>query len=264
MAPREAPGAVGAPDAWMALAAQPASNGALVTATSLPEIRYTNVSALKVAIAEWHRQEFERAEDAYSVDDFFRVQFLDAFGHSDGVFLQLAAAFDAFACAIAHKVGLSQPHKADFASWNASLATKTGGDLGNLIKSTAADSGFDRLMSYRNLAAHRSLTTARTVLRTNEVTDRNEVRFTIGDPPPIGVPDSGNTLVREILARDLGWARDALYVLYPVALSAWGLTGHEQLRGDLGLRGPNTTTPSMTDREVHILVTDDDLVDEND
>jgi len=235
-----------------------------VTATSLPEIRYANISALKVAIAEWHRQEFERAEDHYSMEDFFKVQFLDAFGHGDGVYLQLAAAFDAFACAIAHKVGLPQPHKADFALWNASLANKTGGDLGGLIKSTAADSGFDRLMSYRNVAAHRSLTTGRTVLRVNEVTNRNEVRFAIGDPPPIGVPDSAYTLVREILARDLGWARDALYRLYPVALEAWGLTGHEQLRGDLGLRGPRTTTPSMSDREIHVPVTDDDLVEEND
>lgn len=119
-------------------------------------------------------------------------------------------------------------------------------------------------MSYRNVAAHRSITTARTLLQANEVTDRNEVRFTIGDPPPIGVPDAGNTLVREILARDLGWARSALDVLYPVALEAWGLTGHKQLRSDLGLRGTRTTAPTMTDREIHILVTDEDLVDGND
>src|SRR5207249_214619 len=90
--------------------------------------------------------------------------------HSDAVFLQLAAAFDAFACAIAHNAGLPNPHKADFASWNALLATETGGELGTLIKSTAADPGFDRLISYRNVAAHRSLTTARTVLRTDEET----------------------------------------------------------------------------------------------
>jgi len=112
-----------------------------------------------VAIAEWHRREFERAEDGYTAKDFFRVQFLDAFGHSDGVFLQLAAAFDAFACAIAHKVGLSNPDKADFASSNALLVTKTGGDLGTLIESTAVDPGFTRLISYRNVAAHRSVTT---------------------------------------------------------------------------------------------------------
>ncbi len=235
-----------------------------MTSTPSPEIRYTNVSALKVAIAEWHRREFERAEDGYTAKDFFRVQFLDAFGHSDGVFLQLAAAFDAFACAIAHKVGLSNPDKADFASSNALLVTKTGGDLGTLIESTAVDPGFTRLISYRNVAAHRSVTTPNIVLRANEVTDRDEVRFTIGDPPPTGVPDPGNTLVRDILARDLGWARGALYALYPAALEAWGLTGDEQLRGDLGLRAPRTTTPSMTGREVHIRVTDDDLVDEND
>ena len=184
-----------------------AEDGALVTATSLTEIRYINISALKLAIAEWHRQEFERAEDDYSVEDFFKVQFLDAFGHSDGVFLQLAAAFDAFACAVAHKVEVPQPNKADFAAWNDSLAAKAGGELGSLIRSTAADSGFDRLMSYRNVAAHRSVITERTVLRSNEVTDRDEVRFTIGDPPPMGVPDSRNTPVRELLARDFGWAR---------------------------------------------------------
>ena len=138
-----------------------------MTTPSLKEIRYINISALKVAIAEWHRQEFERAEDSYRADHFFREQFLDAIGHSDGVFLQLAAAFDAFACAVAFSVGMSNPHKADFATSNDELAKASSGDLGDRIRSTAADGGFARLTAYRNIAAHRSVTTGRTVLRAN-------------------------------------------------------------------------------------------------
>lgn len=208
-----------------------------MTTTSLTEIRYINISALKVAIAEWHRQEFERAEDSYGADEFFRVQFLDVFGHSDGMFLQLAAAFDAFACATAFRVKLSNPHKADFATSNDELAQANSGDLGDRIRSIAADGGFARLTAYRNIAAHRSVTTGRIALRANEETGLDEVRFTIGDPAPIGSPDPEHTLIRDVLARDFEWARDALYDLYPLALEAWGIAGHSQLRGDLGLSG---------------------------
>ena len=44
---------------------------------SLPEIRYLNTSALKVAIAAWHREEFERLEDGY---DESRGDLVDASG----------------------------------------------------------------------------------------------------------------------------------------------------------------------------------------
>ena len=50
----------------------------------LPEIRYLNTSALKVVIAAWHRDEFERLEDGYDECHFMRVLFLDAFAHSPG------------------------------------------------------------------------------------------------------------------------------------------------------------------------------------
>jgi hypothetical protein len=229
--------------------------------SDLDVIRQINTSALKVAIAAWHRQEFVRVEATHDESSFFREQFLDAFGHSDGVYLQLASAFDAFACAVAYRAGRANPHRADFGRDRADLARDAGGQLGDRILSTARDEGFNRLTAYRNVAAHRSVTTGRIVMGPNEEADRNEVRFTIGDPAPIGTPDPAHTRIRDILERDYEWARQALYDLYPVALEAWELTGHEGLRKDLGLRGEKTTTPSMSGREVHILVTEEELAD---
>jgi hypothetical protein len=100
--------------------------GGIVTTIDLTVIQYINISALKLAIAEWHRDEFRRIENGYTEKTFFGSLFLDGFANGDGVFLQLAAAFDAFACAVASKVGLGNPHKADFGVGKHDLAKAAG------------------------------------------------------------------------------------------------------------------------------------------
>jgi hypothetical protein len=231
-----------------------------------PAIRFINSSALKVAVARWHLESFQRAEDGYSEDDFFRTQFLPAFAHSDPVYIQLAAAFDAFACAVAYRMNLPNAHKADFASWSEGLAIATGGDLAAGIRATSSEEGFARLSAYRNLVAHRSVMVGWTEMRPNENLTRNVVRFALGrdevdDPRLLGIPDPPGTAIRDILSRDLAWADEDLYKLYLRAIDAWDLTGDKDLRADLGLRGAPTNRPSMADRIMVIPVTDEDLED---
>jgi len=56
--------------------------------------------------------EFERLEGELTTADFFDFdteRFLPAQAHADGALIQLAAGFDAFACAVAHHHHLPKP-----------------------------------------------------------------------------------------------------------------------------------------------------------
>ena len=76
---------------------------------------YQRRSMHKLHVAEWHRAEFERLEGELTTTDFFDFdteRFLPAQAHADGALIQLAAGFDAFACAVAHHYGLENPDRA--------------------------------------------------------------------------------------------------------------------------------------------------------
>jgi hypothetical protein len=195
-------------------------------------IRYLNRSALKREVARWHQAEFERHEGVYSGKDYGRSLFLEAFGHADGVFLQLAGAFDAFACAAAYHYGLKEPDKADFA--NLRLPAGRDEQLTSSIAKVQSDAGFGTLTFYRNLAAHRGSVTERIHMTADE-TRRDVITMRLGDPLPAGAPDAARTPVREVLARVAGWAAESLQVLYEDAIRDWGIEGDRQLRADLGL-----------------------------
>ena len=198
-------------------------------------IRYINRSALKLAIAHWHKDQFEAAEAEYTGEHFMREQFLDAFGHSDGTLVQLAGAFDAFACAVAHHLQLDRADRASFEHWNRQLAD-VGGRLGEHIQATATSEGFGDLMRYRHLVAHRTVLSERISLRAHEQTGVDEVSFSIADQLPEGASDEPRTPVRKILARNCAWTRVSLGALHEAAIQEMGLEGDPQLRADLGLR----------------------------
>jgi hypothetical protein len=119
-------------------------------------VLYLNRPMLKLAIAEWHRHEFDNLDDDHTGEHFSRFsrRSLDVLGHGDGLFLQLSDAFDAFACPVAHRQGLGDP---DGASFRARLAHACERALAERIQTVSADPEFEALTAYRKLAAHRGV-----------------------------------------------------------------------------------------------------------
>ena len=180
-------------------------------------LRYLNRAFRKYRIAEWHLRRFEQLEDELRVEDLFKFErgepAMRPQAHADGTVLQLAAVFDAFACAVAHKLEVTKPDpdKADFARDYATLATKIGGNLGAIIEDTGSHRGFYELQAYRNLAAHRG------VLGENQggtsglvASEANRVRLLLPEWVPADVPTSARPLYgpfsdASLTGRDLGF-----------------------------------------------------------
>jgi hypothetical protein len=182
--------------------------------------QYLNRSMHKVHLAEYHLREFERLEDALESTDFFdfeREPFLPVQAHADGVLVQLSAAFDAFACAVAHRRGcLKDPEKADFQRHAGKLADAEPGELSDAIREIRADSRFDDLCRYRNLAAHRG------TVGEQQWGSADEVRLHLPEWLPPEFPDFPGYSVRPILRRYVDWAREQVERLQGGALE-WNL-----------------------------------------
>jgi hypothetical protein len=109
--------------------------------------QYQRRSMHKLHIAEWHWEEFERLEGDLTTAGFFDFdteRFLPAQAHADGALIQLAAGFDAFACAVAHHYDLPNPDRASFweAKWVVRLVGAADPDLRGLIKSVVDDDNY--------------------------------------------------------------------------------------------------------------------------
>lgn len=173
--------------------------------------QYLNRSSHKLRLAEYHAREFERLEDELTWDDFVDFEgeaFVAAQAHADGVLQQLAAAFDAFACAVAHRYGSGRgdPDRSDFARDHVRLADAAGGELGAAMKEIGADKAFAEVQLYRNLAAHRGVLGEQQHGGQDEL-GREQVRLLLPAYLPDEFPDFPGAHVRPILRRYLEWAR---------------------------------------------------------
>jgi len=74
--------------------------------------QYCTLSALKIVVAKFHLAEFERLAQAgsrFSLTIDPEYAYAPLHGHADGAVFEAFAAFDAFSCAIAHKLNFKGP-----------------------------------------------------------------------------------------------------------------------------------------------------------
>lgn len=188
--------------------------------------QYQRRSMHKLHIAEWHRAEFERLENELTTADFFDFnteRFLPAQAHADGALIQLAAGFDAFACAVAHHFGLENPDRASLweTKWVMRLIEVAEPDLRLVIQSVVDDTNFAGVKFYRNLAAHRGVIGEQQRGGDVDEVGVDGVRFMLPDWLPMDAPDHPSYSVRPILRRYLEWGRPALAGLNAVASTVW-------------------------------------------
>jgi hypothetical protein len=165
--------------------------------TKYHTVRYLNISGVKLDLAQFHLAEFERLEDELTPAPFNRFSnepFVPAQANADGVLLQTAAAFDAFACAVAYHGELDDAHSASFdgRTWRDRLAEAAGEDLAEEIGAIRDSSNYRGLLVYRHLAAHRGVMGERIVGRQREE-GGHEVMFILGDPLPSNAPDDSRS-----------------------------------------------------------------------
>lgn len=194
--------------------------------------QYQRRSMHKLHIAEWHRAEFERLEGELTTTDFVDFdteRFLPAQAHADGAIIQLAAGFDAFACAVAHHYGLENPDRASLweMKWVAGLVEAAEHDLRAILQSVVEDPNFAELKFYRNLAAHRGVIGEQQRGGEVEEVGVDGVRFMLPDWLPMEAPDHPSYSVRPILRKYLEWGRPALAGLNAVASAVWVPVEHE-------------------------------------
>lgn len=188
--------------------------------------QYQRRSMHKLHIAEWHRAEFERLEEELTTAGFFDFdteRFLPAQAHADGALLQLAAGFDAFACAVAHHCGLENPDRASLweTRWVTWLLEVTETELRAVIQSVVDEPNFTGLKFYRNLAAHRGVIGEQQRGGAGEEVGVDGVRFMLPAWLPMDAPDHPSYSVRPVLKRYLEWGRPALAGLNAVASTVW-------------------------------------------
>lgn len=118
---------------------------------------YLQASGEKLAVARRHLQAFREAEASLTGEGFAEALLGDESniylieGHSDALLLELSGAFDAFACAVAFRVGRRDPHGASFSD-QLSRATQP---LGSEVERVKRGFRWKHLAYYRNLAAHK-------------------------------------------------------------------------------------------------------------
>lgn len=196
--------------------------------------RHLNRSMLKLAIAEWHHREFNRLDDELTrgQGSSFPRHSLDSLGHGDGSLLQLAAAFDAFACAVAHRHGLDNPDGASFGGWSDALTNACGGTLGRSIRAVAGDADFKGLAAYRNLAAHRGVVGGTISMGERADDPGRTIRLLLPDALPPNVSDRPRSPVNPVLVRYSNWARPALRGLHDAPIEDWNLADDPNLIAD--------------------------------
>ncbi len=138
--------------------------------------------------------------------------------HADGFVVQLSAAFDAIACAVAHFYGHSDP---DTASFMSCLPPRKG--IGRRLhvsmKAVRESKDFQDLAYYRNLAAHRGLIATRAKAGFG-VKGWTPLTLHIGNPPP-GAPDPDDAEVVPILRRLAERLGPPLDWLADLAMDGW-------------------------------------------
>jgi hypothetical protein len=194
--------------------------------------QYQRRSMHKLHIADWHKAEFERLEGELTTADFFDFdteRFLPAQAHADGALIQLAAGFDAFACAVAHHYGLENPDRASLweTKWVARLVEAAEHDLRAILHAVVEDPKFAGLKFYRNLAAHRGVIGEQQRGGEVEEVGVDGVRFMLPDWLPMEAPDHPSYSVRPVLRKYLEWGRPALAGLNAVASAVWVPAEHE-------------------------------------
>jgi hypothetical protein len=135
---------------------------------------------------------------------------------ADACVVQLYAAFDAFACSVAHAFGMGNPDAASFTGHVPGGRTAESRALRDSMRAISADPAFRRLDFYRNLAAHRGLVAEGWVVEGYRNT--GAVAYPALRAGGIrGAPDPPGTPIADILADLFESTRPALEWL-------WGLT----------------------------------------
>jgi hypothetical protein len=187
--------------------------------------QYATASRLKHDLAGYHLEQFNLARK--SVPDnavFFTPDPTIAaplWAHSDGCALQLVGAFDAFACAIAHK--LHRP-RSDRASMARLIPRASDGQFSSLVKHVQGATEFTELLELRNHAAHRRVL-GQSVHATSE--DPGVLRLYLETDAMTSIV---RTEANDELARLLAWARGPLVQLWTEA-ETWRRIGEPTVLG---------------------------------
>ena len=130
----------------------------------LSPYRYSNHSRFKYDVAMWHLLQFRRALDIVpSSAMFFRFDGEHAlspvWGHADGVVLQLHAAFDASACALAHRHTWPSSDRASFRVLGGKALHQTTEMKAarRILEPILTAAEWGRLVELRDRAAHRTI-----------------------------------------------------------------------------------------------------------
>jgi hypothetical protein len=130
----------------------------------LSAYRYSNYSRFKYDVAMWHLLNFDRALEMVPSSAIF-VRFGEehplaaVWGHADGIVLQLHAAFDTWACALAHRCGWQSSDQASFRelAGNALPATTEMKAVRRVLDPILTVDEWIRLVELRDRAAHRTI-----------------------------------------------------------------------------------------------------------
>jgi hypothetical protein len=118
---------------------------------------YLEASREKLGIARRHLEALREAEGRLTDEGFAEALLGDEAnirlieGHGDALLLELSGAFDAFACAVAFRLGRSRPHAASFSD----ELSQRRRPLGPLVERIKRGFHWKHLTYYRNLAAHK-------------------------------------------------------------------------------------------------------------
>jgi hypothetical protein len=119
---------------------------------------YLQASREKLAVAQRQLEALREAEVTLTEEGFAEAVLGDEAniylieGHADGMLLELAGAFDAFACAVAFRMGSPNPHGASFPRDDFNGVPRS---LELLIGRIRRGYCWKHLNYYRNLAAHK-------------------------------------------------------------------------------------------------------------
>jgi hypothetical protein len=134
-------------------------------ACSLSPYKYAISSRLKYDVARYHLNQFRRVlPEVPQIVLFFRLDqdhgLAVVWAHSDGCVSQLFAAFDAYACAVAHQFGLRKTDRASFkriAADKGLTSTPEEEAVAGAIEAVVASSQYQDLDGLRNTAGHRGV-----------------------------------------------------------------------------------------------------------
>jgi hypothetical protein len=201
---------------------------------------YARSSGRKYELARRHLSDLQalslslssRESRDWEVDSqsFERIQ-----NHADGCVVQLQAAFDSAACAMAHHFQLPSPDRASFARIVLSDGTTSEeASAKKLVEGTRQSSAFLDLLYYRNLAAHRGiLASDRATASPYELSlvERVPVAVSLHLPSNLlDAPDGPSAAVLPIVHRLTDWAVTPLsdvWEMFSLWLGLRGLRVHD-------------------------------------